>query len=95
MTFDRRLTRKQRSEKAEARAKVRLALMKKLAGTTWGTDTVTPRRLHTGGVRPALEYGMKAWGTTAKSDFDRVSKVQNQATLIITGNMKSTLIVDL
>ena len=41
VTFDKRLTWKQQTEKAEARAKVQLALMKKLAGTTWGADTVT------------------------------------------------------
>ena len=75
VTFDKRLTWRQQTEKAEARAKVRLALMK-LAGTIWGADTVTLKRLYTGRVRPVLEYGMTAWGTTAKSNFDRVSKVQ-------------------
>ena len=95
VTFDKRLTWKQQTEKAEARAKVRLALMKKLAGTTWGADTVTLKRLYIGGVRPVLEYGMTAWGTTAKSNFDRVSKVQNQATRIITGAMKSMPIMEL
>ena len=90
VTFDRRLTWRQQSKKTEARGKVRLALMKKLAGTTWGADTSTLKRLYTGRVRPVLEYGMTAWGTTAKSNFDRVSKVQNQATRIITGAMKST-----
>ena len=95
VTFDKRLTWKQQTEKAEARVKVRLALMKKLAGTTWGADTVTLKRLYTGRVRPVLEYGMTAWGTTAKSNFDRVSKVQNQETRIITGAMKSTPIIEL
>ena len=38
---------------------------------------------------------MTAWGTTAKSNFDRVSKVQNQAIRIITGAMKSTPIMEL
>ena len=38
---------------------------------------------------------MTARGTTANYNFDRVSKVQNQATLIITVAMKSTPIVEL
>ncbi|KAL8604431.1 hypothetical protein ACOMHN_042260 [Nucella lapillus] len=38
---------------------------------------------------------MTAWGTTAKSNFERRSKVQNQATRIITGAMKSTPIQEL
>ena len=46
VTFNKRLTWKQQSEKAEARAKVRLALRKKLAGTALGADAVTLRRLH-------------------------------------------------
>ena len=56
---------------------------------------MTLKRLYTGRVRPVLEYGMTAWDTTAKSNFDRVSNVQNQATRIITGAMKSTPIMEL
>jgi ribonuclease HI len=95
VTFDKRMTWKNQTQKAESRAKVRLALMKKLAGTTWGADTKTLKRLYTGRVKPVLEYGMTAWGTTAKSNFDRVSRVQNQAARIITGAMKSTPIQEL
>ena len=95
VTFDKRLTWKQQTEKAEARAKERLTLIKKMAGMTWGADTVTLKRLYTGRVRPVLEYGMTAWGTTAKSNFDRVSKVQNQATRIIAGAIKSTSIMEM
>ena len=94
VTLDKRLTWKQQTEKAEAKAKAQHALMK-LAGVTWDLDTVSLKRLYTGRVRPVLEYGMTAWGTTAKSNFDRVSKVQNQATRIITGAMKSTPTVEL
>ena len=50
---------------------------------------------HIGRVRPVLEYGMAAWGTTAEYSFDRVSKGLNQAVSIITGAMKSTPIVEL
>ena len=95
MTFDRRLMWKKQAEKAETRGKVRLALMKKLAGSTWGADATTLKRLYTGRVRPVLEYGMTSWGTLAKTNFDRVNKVQNQATRIITGAMKSTPIQEL
>ena len=69
VTFDKRQTWKKQTEKAELRAKVRLALMKKLAGITWGADNSTFRRLYTGTVRPVLKYGMTAWGTTAKSNW--------------------------
>ena len=38
---------------------------------------------------------MAAWGTTAKTNMDKMSKVQNQATRIITGSMRSTPIQEL
>ena len=69
--------------------------MKKLAGATWGADAVTLKRLYTGRVGPVLEYGIMVWGTTFESNFNWLNKVQNQATCIITGAMKSTLIVEL
>ena len=56
---------------------------------------MTLKRLYTGRVRPVLEYGTAACDTTAKSNFYRVIKVQNQATRIITRAMKSTPIMEL
>ena len=64
--------------------------MRKLAGSTWGADHQTLKTLYTGSIRPTLEYGIQAWGNTAKTHFDRVSRVQNQAVRIITGGLKST-----
>ena len=60
VTFDKRLTCKQHTQRTESRAKVRLALMKKLARTKWSADASTLKRLYTGRVRPVLEYGMVA-----------------------------------
>ena len=90
ITFDPKLTWKQQTEKTERRAKVQLNLMRKLAGSTWGADHQTLKTLYTGSIRPTLEYGIQAWGNTAKTHFDRVSRVQNQAARIITGALKST-----
>ena len=95
VTFDRRLTWKTQSENAEKRAKSRLNLMKKITSTTWGADSRTLKTLYTGRVRPAMEYGISTWGTTAKSHFNKISKVQNQATRIISGAMKTTPIQQL
>ena len=47
VTFDKRLTCKQHTQRTESRAKVRLALMKKLASTTLGADGSTLKRLYT------------------------------------------------
>lgn len=95
VTFDKRFTWRKQIEKSESRGKSRLALMKKLAGTTWGADAKNLKKMYTGRVRPVLEYGITAWGAAAKTNFEKVSKVQHQATRIITGAMKSTPITAL
>ena len=48
-----------------------------------------------GYVRPVLDYGMAAWSTTSKNNQMKIKRVQNQATRIITGGMKSTPILAL
>ena len=69
--------------------------MRKLAGSKWGADTKTLNKAYVGNVRPALEYGMATLGNAAKSNLDRLTKVQNQATCIITGAIRSTPVKDL
>ena len=67
VTLDRRLTWKNQLQKNQARAKIRLALMKKLSGTQWGADQSILKKLYVGRIRPVLEYGMAAGSTAAKS----------------------------
>ena len=55
----------------------------------------TLNKAYVGNVRPALEYGMATWGNAAKSNLDRLTKIQNQATRIMTGAIKSTSVKDL
>ena len=71
------------------------AIMKKLTGTTWGADESVLKRLLIGCVRPVLEYGISRWATAARSNFDKINRLQNQAMRIITGSMKSTPIHEL
>ena len=89
------LTWKSQIEKAEKKAKTRLAIVRKLTGSKWGADMKTLNKAYVGNVRPALEYGMATWVTAAKSNLDRLTKVQNQATRIMTGAIKSTPVKDL
>ena len=63
--------------------------MKKLAGTEWGADQRIPKKLYTGRVRPVAEYVISAWATAAKSNFDQINKVQNQAYYLMIGAMRS------
>ena len=88
--FDPRMTWKNQIHRCTTRAKLRMSLMKKLSGTSWGADYRVQKKLYTGRIRPVLEYGISAWGTAAKSNLDKASRIQNQASRIMTGAMKST-----
>ncbi|XP_070173778.1 uncharacterized protein [Littorina saxatilis] len=87
VTFDKRLTWKPQIQKAENKARRKLAIMRKLAGTNWGASEKT---LYEGTVRPQLEYGAPAWSSACKSNLQALDKVQNQALRILTGEMRST-----
>ncbi|OOY33764.1 hypothetical protein BOV88_13545 [Solemya velum gill symbiont] len=90
VTFDKRMTWKQHITSAEAKARRKLNIMRKLAGTKWGANEKILKSVYQGNVRPHLEYGSSAWMTAAKSHHQTLDKVQNQALRIITGAMKST-----
>ena len=93
ITYDKRQTWKPHLQAAEAKAKRKIALMRKLTGSTWGANQKTLKTIYQGSVRPHLEYGAAAWSTAAKTNLQSIDKVQNQALRIITGAMKSTPIV--
>ena len=95
ITFDKRQTWKQHIAKAEAKARRRLAILRKLAGTTWGASEKIPKTVYQGTVRPHLEYGSSAWSTTAKTNQQALDKVQYQALRLITGAMRSTPITEM
>jgi len=90
VTFDTRMTWKKHIENTTARAKRRLSLMMKLSGSQWGADATVLRKLYVGRIRPVMEYGITAMTNAAKSNTEKLSRVQNQAARIITGGMKST-----
>jgi len=64
--------------------------MKKLSGTSWGADHAIQKQLYLGRVRPVLEYGAAAWNTDSNTNTDKVERVQNQASRITTGALRST-----
>ena len=93
ITYDKRLTWSQHISGAEAKARRKLHIMRKLAGTQWGCSAEVLKQVYQGTVRPHLEQGSSAWISAAKSHKDKLEKVQNQGLRIITGAMKSTPIV--
>ena len=68
----------------------RTSLLKKLAGTSWGANMKVLKKTYVGYVRPVIEYGMALWGSPAKTNFQKIERVQNQSLRILVGGMKST-----
>ena len=93
--LDTRLTWKPQIEEMERRGIRKLALLKKLAGTTWGADSSLLARVYTGAVRPNMEYASASWGTASKTNKSRLDKVQNMGLRLILGAMRSTPIRDM
>ncbi|CAC5390305.1 unnamed protein product [Mytilus coruscus] len=90
VTFDKRMTWRQHVTSAKSKAKRKLNIMRKLAGTKLDANDKILKSVYQGNVRPHLEYGSSSWMTAAKSHHQTLHKVQNQALQIITGAMKST-----
>ena len=72
-------------KKHRKKALIKLRIMTKLAGTTWGAGIKT----HNGNVRPVMEYGSHTFATAAKTNTQRLEKIQNMGLRIITGGIRS------
>ena len=90
VTLDTRLTWKPHLEPVEAKATRKLAIMKKLAGTTWGANSDILKQVYTGAVRPVVEYASTIWDTASKTNKSKLDRVQNMGLRIILGAMRST-----
>ena len=67
ITFDKRQTRKTHISKADAKARRKLALLRKLVGTNGVLQTVVLRIVYIGTIRPHLEYGSTTLSSAFKS----------------------------
>ena len=90
ITLDKKLKWTEHLKNIESRASRRLSLMKKLAGTKWGADRRILKQVYTGNVRPVMEYGAAVWATAAKTNTERLDRIQNAGLRMITGGLKST-----
>ena len=90
VTFDRRQTWKPHICNAETKARRKLALLRKLAGTQWGAAEAVLKNVYIGTIRPHLNYGSTTCSSASKTSNHTLDKVQNQALRLITGSMRST-----
>ena len=95
VVFDKRQTWKGHINGAETKARRKLAILRKLAGTSWGANISLLRNVYQGTIRPHLEYGSTSWATSAKTNLQTLDKVQNQALRLITGAMRTTPIQEM
>ena len=57
ITFDKRQTWKTHISGAEAKARRKLALLRKLVGNQWGAEETILKNVYIGTMRPHLDYG--------------------------------------
>lgn len=88
--LDKRLTWSPHLRDVETKATRKIAIMKRLAGTTWGANSTILQRVYTGSIRPTLEYGSSAWAAASNPNKSHLDKVQNTGLRLITGGIKST-----
>ena len=89
--FDTRMTWKAHIEAVRGKAIRKLAVMKKLCGTSWGANSKILKQVYNGSVRPVMEYASTCWSTSAKTNKEKLDKVQNQAL----GAIKTTPLEDM
>jgi hypothetical protein len=58
---------KQHITSAEDKARRKMNIMRKLAGTEWGANEKVLKSVYQGNVRPYLEYRSSSWMTAAKT----------------------------
>ena len=90
VTFNKRQTWRYHINGAQAKARRKLALHRKLAGTQWGAAETVLKNVNIGAIRPHLEYGSTSFTSASKATLYTLDKVQNQALRLIAGAMKST-----
>ena len=88
--LDARLSMKEFMKELKNAAVKRLNLVKRLAGTTWGTEKRTLRQLYMEYIRAKLDYCSPIQTVANKSAVQEINKVQNQGLRLICGAMRST-----
>ncbi|RUS68499.1 hypothetical protein EGW08_023739 [Elysia chlorotica] len=95
LTLDPRLNLTAHVEQLVKKAQDRVSIMRKLAGTSWGSGTTSLRTLYVTFVRPVLEYANPILNLASRTSLEKLSKVQNSALRMVTSGLRSTPITAL
>jgi hypothetical protein len=73
----------------------RIALMKMVAGTSWGADSKSLLLIYKSLIRSVLLYGSAAYGGLSANNIKKLESIQYNAFKIISRAMKGTPALDL
>ncbi|KAI5720833.1 hypothetical protein M8J77_012264 [Diaphorina citri] len=90
VTFDSKLSWNKHVEITSEKATKRLKLLKRLAGTKWGSGRSTLNTTYSMYVKPCISYCSEVLLTTSKTNKQKIEKVQNEALRLVTGAVKTT-----
>lgn len=88
--IDSKLTWNDHIEKSTTKAIKKFKLLKRLAGTKWGSSRTTLNTTYNTYIKPTLTYCSEALVTINKTTQYKLEKVQNEALRLITGAVKTT-----
>ena len=74
VTYDKHLTWKAQIKNAEAKARKKLNIMRKLAGTNWGANEKILKQVYQGNIRHTLEYGSTSYMAAAPTQLNKLEK---------------------
>ena len=90
VSFDTKLTWKNHIQQIKDKAINRFKLIKRLAGTKWGSSRKTLSTTYNMYIKPVMKYCSEILITTNKTNKEILERVQNQALRLITGAVKTT-----
>ena len=95
VTLEYNLTFTKHMEKATNKTGMRLNLMRRIRGTTWGANKDTLLKLYKSYIRPVLEYGHVVTADACANQILKLQVIQNKALRIALRRPYTTKIEDL
>jgi hypothetical protein len=87
--LDGKLTWKNHVERTVKKTKKKLYVLKRLAGSKWGSSRSVLNATYKAYIKPALHYGCEALITATPAILNKLEVIQNQTLRLITGAVKS------
>jgi hypothetical protein len=90
MYLDGKLTWKNHVERTVEKTKKKLNVLKRFAGSKWGSSRSVLNATYRAYIKPALQYDCEVLINATLAILNKLEVIQNQALRLITGAVKST-----